>query len=179
MNVYHFNIIALILIVIVSKIIFEPKKTDDIPSPVNIDGYAENIIIKKYTNQGLLKITIKANLLLHYPKQNKSVLSSPFITLHQANTTPWTISANKGESLDGIRQINLVDNVLIHQSASGKEITIKTAALTYFTKTNKIYTKKLITLTRLNYSVTSIGLNADLNKNKFILNKTYGVYNKI
>jgi LPS export ABC transporter protein LptC len=65
----------------------------------------------------------------------------------------------------------------MHQKEANEETNIRTNRLIYFPNTNEAYTDEFITFARFNYSISSIGFKAYLDKEEFILKEASGLYN--
>jgi LPS export ABC transporter protein LptC len=120
--------------------------------------------------------------LLHFPKNNTSIITTPHIVIYSPKEPlkkPWHITANEGRTTEGTNHITLEKNVLIHQPTGpqNSELSIKTEQLFIESKSNIAESPKLVTFTEPGITVTSLGMRAFLKEKRvLLLAQAKGVY---
>ena len=118
--------------------------------------------------------------LLHFVNNDSSVLTTPLLTLYSKDhKSPWVISSQTGKTFNGTEKVDLIDNVVIHQapSSQNQDTTITTSLLHLFPKQQLASTDQSVTLVQSGVKITSIGMNAYLDKKQVtLLSHARGLY---
>lgn len=146
------------------------------------DIIVNNLRVTQFSTEGKPTHYFYTPQLIHFPHQNLSQFIKPHITLASQKGNPWIIHADKGESESGLDKVTLLDHVVIHQDPSAsdpneKEKTITTSEITYYPKKNFAETQKMIFFEEPGLHVQSLGMTAELEKQKIhLLQQVSSVY---
>jgi len=134
--------------------------------PHNPDSFATNITFVQMDDNGQINDIIYSPKLVHYPYQDSAVFQQPVITIINAKTKPYHITAEKGHSTFGTKIVELIGNVKLHQHAglNNKALTITTSAATFYPHKKYITTNQFVTISQPGLTTTAIGGSEDLNK---------------
>jgi len=147
--------------------------------PQESNGFMEDVVAKQFGENGLSIREVTSDKLIHYQKKNRSYFVNPIITIYKENEAPWIFKSKYGEALQGYKLLRLWDNVYINQakSSNNEPISILTEKITYYTDSNKAKTTHPVTIKTVSGTVSSVGLDADFNKKRYILlSKARGKY---
>lgn len=135
------------------------------------DAFMKNATYLSFDTDGKLHNKIYVIKMLHYPYEDTSNFFEPQIVFYTDKRAPWYVSANKGQSKNGIDTVHLWDNVKIHEPGSkqNNELNITTSSLIIFPKTKLVTTDQPITIIQPGTTVNAVGLHADLKKGEVIL----------
>jgi lipopolysaccharide export system protein LptC len=179
---YYFLNALLLLIAIISffgwyQFKANPKNTT---TPASIDAFATGIHGVQFDELGQKQGEMESPKLLHFTSDDSSVLTTPLLTLYSKdNKAPWSISAQTGKTFNGTQKIDLIDNVVIHQppGAQNQDTIITTSLLHIFPNQKLANTDKPVTLIQSGIKITSIGMNAYLDKKHVtLLSQARGFY---
>lgn len=143
------------------------------------DAIVSGLTIRQFNDQGHLINLLESPKMQHIPNQNTNLFESPHIILTQDNQPSWDIRSQKAHATNKGEQINLSDNVIIHQNTnnSTKESTLKTEALTYFPKQKFATTPLAVSFEQAGSTIHAIGMNAYLDDKRVeLLGKTQATY---
>ena len=133
-----------------------------------------------YNPDGSLKNNLQSPLAEHIQSNDTTTFLQPRILLYTTNGTLWHIRAHNGNSLQGNRQINLNNHVILHQSAteSSPDTMITTNQLSYYTNKNYAISHQATTITRPNATATGLGVIANFKTGvTTLLSHSHGLYN--
>ena len=104
--------------------------------------------------------------IIHQPHADTTFITTPSITVYIKNQEPWVVTAKRGQLSQGINQLDLYNNVIMHQAQglNNHEITLLTNAMTFYPNTQIANTTLPVTIQEPGLTLTGIGLNADLIK---------------
>jgi lipopolysaccharide export system protein LptC len=151
-----------------------PSAQPDMP-----DAFMEQVSAIFMNKQGRPNMKIVTPQLTHYPKDDRTELMSPQVTLYRKSPTPWLITASHCRATDGIENVYFWDNVIIHHAASNRNpaTIIKTATLTVYPNKETANTQDLVTMLQPDTTIKAIGMTADMNSGDIkLLSQTWGEY---
>lgn len=131
---------------------------------------------------GNLSSHLVASNLFHFEKNNSSTYSSPKFTIYVKSGEPWFVSAENGESFDGIHKIILKNKVYVHQNAGphNNEFSMYTSELTILPKLNLAKTNQAVTIQQPGGTVHATGLTANLKTGEIkLISRAEGQYDPI
>ena len=98
------------------------------------DAFMLDVNYAEYDDTGHLHSHLLTPKIIQYPYQNAADFINPNFMIYTEKHVPWYISADFGKSFDGIKTINLRNNVVIHQPSqpSAPETTITTETATVY-----------------------------------------------
>ncbi|MCD6045408.1 MAG: lptC [Gammaproteobacteria bacterium] len=179
---YYFLNVLLLLLAIVSFLGWYQFKTNPstAKTAASIDAFAIGIQGVQFDELGQKQGEMDSPKLLHFARDDSSVLTTPLITLYSKdNKAPWSISSQTGKTFNGTEKVDLIDNVVIHQSpgAQNQDTTITTSLLHIFPNQQLANTDKPVTLVQSGVKITSVGMNAYLDqKHVTLLSQARGFY---
>lgn len=145
------------------------------------DAFMQQITQYQYNADGSLKHDMQAHLMQHYPKQDSSYFTQLNIQLFTKRQRVWQITADRGRSFEGSKQVLLTGHVIFHQQAGNRhpETTIRTSRARLKPQQQYISTHQPTALTRPGILITCIGMNANLEHGIITLkNNVKATYNE-
>ena len=125
--------------------------------------------------KGKPKQELYANFLAHYKKENRTELTQPNLTVHRADGSVWTVTAETGTIYDEMQEILLQGSVLIEQEKSN--VTIKAQDITIYPQTHTAETNNAVTIVSSESTVQAKGMHADFKQLRLRLDaKVKGTY---
>lgn len=179
---YYFLNALLLLIAIVSFFGWYHFATNlsTAKKETSIDAFATGIYGVQFDELGQKQGEINSPKLLHFSSDDSSLLTTPLITLYSKdNKAPWIISSQTGKTFNDTQKIDLIDNVVIHQpsGAQNPDTVISTSLLHIFPNEKLANTDKAVTLVQSGIKITSVGMNAYLDKKQVtLLSQARGFY---
>ncbi|MDA8561956.1 LPS export ABC transporter periplasmic protein LptC [Gammaproteobacteria bacterium] len=179
------NLGILLLLIMAASLsswsIFFAKKPDIIAlkKPTQPDSFMENVITTIINKEGDKSVLIKSPRIIHYSKNDTTIIESPKITIYRDSPKPWIINSDYAKATSGINKIFFWSNVVIHHPVDVKTplTTFTTKSLTVYTKNNIAKTSDAVTLTQPESTVNGIGMTANLNNGEIqLLSKARGEY---
>ncbi len=146
----------------------QEKTAVDVTKP---DAFANALKVKQMDVSGKPHMTLATPRINHYPN-GVVVLSDPIIVVHVDNGTPWHVTADYAQALQGSNApFYLWGHVKIQRAASGKNpaITVTTPAINYDPTTKLAVTSQEITLVESGNRMQAVGAHANLALGKFDL----------
>ena len=143
------------------------------------DALIYNLRYQQYDTAGQLIHFLESPLIQHIPKRNLHILTTPHIIVMEPGKEPWIIDADSATSIDGGKQIDFNQHVLISQNKQDTNYgtRLSTQALTYFPEQKRAKTTAEITITQAGNQLQSKGMIADLNENRIrLLSNARGHY---
>lgn len=167
--------LILFLALVVSLWLIHRSLSQPAQKPVDVkktpDAFMKDAVYMSFDEEGNLHNKISTKKMVHYAYDNMSNFIKPDIIFFASNRAPWYVSADNGQSKDGIDVVNLSNNVKIYEPASktNHELTITTSNLIIFPKLKTVKTSEPITIIQPGTIVNAVGLNADLKKGEVVL----------
>ncbi|MBI5447189.1 MAG: LPS export ABC transporter periplasmic protein LptC [Gammaproteobacteria bacterium] len=131
-----------------------------------MDTFATQVHISNMDKTGHLSTQIYTPSLTHYTKDNRTQLDTPMLILHVKDQPVWQVNAKTAELKQGTDEIQLHDQVTLHQEKGkhNEEITVQTDALTVYPERKLAMTEHPITLLSHSAHVNAVGMQADMEK---------------
>lgn len=160
--------------------LFNPKHNNfTTPTTTLSDAYMENVTATIMDKQGKVKMKIDTPRLLHYKENDLSKLYKPQVILYRNSTHPWFITAQKATALQGINQVDFINEVVIHHPADeGSPATlIRTKLLSVFPEEQIARSDQVVSMEQPNLRINATGMYADIGKGDIkLLSATRGEY---
>lgn len=128
---------------------------------------------------GKPNMRISSPVLIHYPKDDTSKFTKPYLTLYRESPQPWYIRSKLAIATAGIENVNFEEDVLIQHAADENHpaTLIKTAHLLVHPNKKTAETTDLITMSQPNLIVHAVGMIADMNTGDIkLLSQARGEY---
>ncbi len=158
---------------------FTTDTAENINLPNTPDSYMVQAHYTHYNQQGQLLSSVSSPHLIHYPKQDTSILDKPRLEFHAANGQTWIITADHGVSKYGVKVVYLTDNVKVERidKQTRKTMTMTTTALTAYPPQDYAETNEPVTIVQPGSVINSVGLTANLKTGDItLLSNAQGVY---
>lgn len=162
------SIIVLFLLVIALSLGVTQHVMKQVPaetandSPQTPDAYMLNALYLRTDDKGQLQLHLSSPIGHHFHDHDQSTFSHPAITLYH-NGEPWVIRAKHAISVDGAKQLQFYDQVVVKRINPNAQTTLLTSSLTLLPKENKIVTKASVVIQQPGLLIQGVGLEADLN----------------
>lgn len=175
--------ILLFLAVIVSAWLLV-KTSDDMSeknseAPVHhLDAFAKEVIAFRFNDVGKLVNELHVANLKHF-NDDSSEFEKPLLMLYSDDQKPWEIKADKGHATEGISQIELWDNVRLHQDGSSnrREMTINTTRAKVYPEKDYAETDQPVDLVQPGVTIKSVGVKTHFKKGRVeLLSNAKGQY---
>jgi len=144
------------------------------------DYFLKNFTATTMNQKGQPAYQVKATQLKHFPDNDSMELQQPLFSFYENNIKTWTAQANEALVTQDNNKINLKGDVILSQVLSSDKnlpITLTAEQLTIEPKKNIAHTKSKIKLHRGNNTIQSVGMKANMNKNRIeFLSKTRSHY---
>lgn len=143
------------------------------------DAFMENISALVLDKQGKPRMRIVSPKMVHYPKNDTTLLDQPELTLYRQSPQPWHVSARYAKATQGIEVLNFWEKVIIHRAAdkNNPATLIKTASLIVHPNQQTAETADPITLIQPNTVIRATGMFADMNLGNIkLLSEARGEY---
>ena len=127
--------------------------------------------LRKLDAAGRLQYTMKASEIRHYPDNDTTDITYPYITYLNPKKPTLTMKADRGHLSKGREQLDLYDNVRIHREATAKEaaMTATMSQLTILTEEEKGLTKSQVLITKGNSWLKGVGMQIDNRAQTYVL----------
>jgi lipopolysaccharide export system protein LptC len=137
------------------------------------DYFLSDIVLRKLDPEGLLKYTLRAAEVRHYPDDDTTDLVKPHL-VQQArgdDKPPVTISAERGHLSDDNQRVDLYDRVRIYRppAVKSEELTAAMDQLTVFPDNETAFTKSPVFITRGTSWVKGVGMQVDQRAQTYLL----------
>lgn len=128
------------------------------------DTFMENVTATLFDGQGKISLKIITPKITHTENNDTATLYKPHIIAYKESPVPWSIDADKAETIAGTQKILLQGNVIIHHEHDQKNptSTMTTNALTLFPDKQLAETNQPITVTQPDLLIRAIGMRADM-----------------
>lgn len=137
-----------------------------------VDAFMQNALIMRFTTEGQLRDHLAVDVIRHYQDNDSSYFIKPLLTVFDYPRQPWHLSSDYGTALANFQQINLWQNVLLHQDRGlhNQDNNLKTSKLTISPNKNIATTDQEVTLWQDdNFTTKAQGMIADLQNNQLNL----------
>lgn len=148
-------------------------------SAKNYDAFARGIVGTQYSETGKKKYQLSAPALEHYKKNNITLISQPKLYIYNKGNFPWTITADQGKAVDGLREISLLDNAKVSgiETKDYKNSVLTSSKFKYYPNKNQAITFKPVTIKQPGLILNAIGMDILFNESKIkLLSKVKGQY---
>lgn len=156
-------LLAIVLSIWSAFIIFFKKigPLNDLGKP---DAFMEDVVATFIDKEGNPTLKLSAVKMTHYLQNDATEISKPILTFYRKSPTPWYLTADHARSSQGINQILLWENVIIHQPSNqeNEETTLLTPSLTVYPNQQTATTAAPVIINQPNTTIHAIGMNADL-----------------
>lgn len=146
--------------------------------PQHMTAFAKQVTALRFDEDGKLVSELYVAKLKHF-SDDSSDLEQPFLKLYSDEHEPWEIKADQGHATDGVRMIELWDNVRLHQNHNGnhQEITIKTTRAKVYPEQNYAETDQPVDFVQPGVTIKSIGVKAHFKQGQVeLLSNAQGQY---
>ncbi len=145
------------------------------------DYFLKNFTATTMDSKGKPAYQVKAKLLKHYPDDGSMALQQPLFSFYKNNIKTWTAQANEALISKNNKKIQLKGEVILNQiisaNKSNSPLRLTAEQLTIEPEKNIAYTQSQIKLYKGNNTIQSLGMKANLNKNRIeFLSKTRSHY---
>lgn len=133
--------------------------------PHQPDSRMEKVIATVINKEGKMTLKLFTPCMIHYADDDTTDITTPEVALYRQNPEPWHINAEFAKTAQGIAEIQLLRNVVIHHLADKQDpdTAMKTTELTVFPNKKLIATHAPVTIVQPDAIIHAIGLLADLN----------------
>jgi lipopolysaccharide export system protein LptC len=168
------------LLLVLTLLTFWLRYATQLPDP-NRDGkyrhdpdyFLSDIVLRKLDPEGLLKYTLHAAEVRHYPDDDTTDLVKPHLVQQSrgGDKPPVTISAERGHLSDDTERVDLYDQVRIYRPPAAKyeELTAAMDQLTVFPDNETAFTKSPVFITRGTSWVKGVGMQVDQRAQTYLL----------
>ena len=128
------------------------------------DAYMEDVVATVIDKQGHPTLKMVASKMTHYLHNDATEITKPLLTLYRKSPKPWQLTALHAKSQQGLSQIVLWEDVVIHHPGDGQneKTTLLTPTLTVFPDKQLATTTDPVVIIQPNTEIHAIGMNADL-----------------
>lgn len=151
--------------------------TQNAPSH-HLNAFANDVVALRFDPTGKLINELHVNHLKHYVDDSSDFVK-PTLFVYSEENAPWEIKADFGHAENGIKIIQLWDNVVLHQPSRGthREITITTTRATIYPEKDYAETDQLVNLVQPGVIIKSVGVRAYFKRGQIeLLSKAQGQY---
>jgi lipopolysaccharide export system protein LptC len=147
-----------------SLFIIYDKKTIPMIMTGKPDAFMEDVVATIIDKQGHPALKIAASKMVHYPENDSTDIANPWLTFYRQSPQPWQLTAEHAKTLQGIEQIILWENVVIHHPGDdqNQNTTLHAPTLTVFPNQQFAITQDPVVITQPNTVIHAIGMSADL-----------------
>lgn len=130
------------------------------------DYYVDDFTVSEMGPDGKPKRKLTAEKMLHYPDDDSTELTRPYMVLYEDDTPPWNIRSETGWVSGDGKLILLIGEVYIDRVAAPgvRPLQIKTRDLRVRPEENYAETDNHVRIRSENSEQTSVGMQAWLNK---------------
>jgi len=149
------------------------------------DAFMEEIVATIIDKQGNLSLKIVSPKMVHYLENDTTEITKPLLILYrnrnsrQKTTKPWYLSADHAKASQGISQIHLWENVIIHHPGDeqNEKTTLLAPTLTVYPEKQLAETPDPVIINQPNTKIHAVGMNANLDSGAVkLLSQTRGEY---
>ena len=152
----------------------EPAKAPSGPRH-DPDAIVENMVLKRLTDRGDARFTLKARRLMHFPNDDTTELEYPELVQLKLNQPSVTVSAERGKLLprggNGEDEAFFYGNVVLVQSATREqpELRVRTQSLQVLVDREQARTSDRVTVSQGKSQMTGVGMDFDRRTNRVSL----------
>lgn len=135
------------------------------------DYIVSGAVLRKLDANGLLKYTLKAADIRHYPDDDSTDMREPHIVFLHPTRPPITVSAARGHANADGEQVDFYDNVRVERGPTKKdEALIATMPqLTVLPDDDRAYTKSPVLITQGKSWIKGVGMQVDSRAQTYLL----------
>ncbi|MDR3221646.1 MAG: LPS export ABC transporter periplasmic protein LptC [Candidatus Accumulibacter sp.] len=166
------------VLLVLTFLTFWLRYATELPEP-NRDGRhrhdpdytLSDIVLRKLDQNGLLKYTLRAVEVRHYPDDDASDLLEPNLVQHKDDKPPVTVSADRGHLSSDNERVDLYDNVRIYRPPSEEyeEFIATMDELTAFPDDETAFTKSPVLITQGTSWVKGVGMRVDHRAQTYVI----------
>ncbi|WP_166254081.1 LPS export ABC transporter periplasmic protein LptC [Marinobacter salicampi] len=140
----------------------EPKDVVDLRGPSEPDGFVVQGRYLSFDEQGNLAAIIESPRIEQFESRGVATMMSPKASVYDENSeSPWTITAERGEVLQGKDILQLEQDVLVRRTLEdGREGTLATETLTLDNQGRTAYTSAPVVITDQHSVTRAVGMRA-------------------
>ena len=180
------QLIPIILLALLAGLSFWLQKAIDSEPPKpdsklrhDPDAIAENIIARRFDENGQVKYRLTAPHLVHFPDDDSSELKSPTLTSYRPDASPVTISSKNGKVTSKGETVYLWEDVVLTRAATAERpaLIARMPDLTAKPDAGTAFTNNAVEITQGESWVKGIGANLDNNNATLVLqSQVTGLY---
>ncbi len=135
------------------------------------DGIAENYVVRRFDESGLVKYRLTGPHMVHYPDDDSSELRSPTLVSYRPDAPQITVTSKFAKVTSKGEVAYLWDDVRITRAATPEqqELVARIPDLTVQTEDGFAFTNSPVEITQGQSWVTGVGAQIDNNKSTFVL----------
>ncbi len=135
------------------------------------DGIAENYVVRRFDESGLVKYRLTGPHMVHYPDDDSSELRSPTLVSYRPDAPQITVTSKFAKVTSKGEVAYLWDDVRITRAATPEqqELVARMPDLTVQTEAGFAFTNSPVEITQGQSWVTGVGAQIDNNKSTFVL----------
>ncbi|WP_295003251.1 LPS export ABC transporter periplasmic protein LptC [uncultured Dechloromonas sp.] len=135
------------------------------------DGIAENYVVRRFDENGLVKYRLTGPHMVHYPDDDSSELRSPTLVSYRPDAPQITVTSKFAKVTSKGEVAYLWDDVRITRAATPEqqELVARMPDLTVQTEAGFAFTNSPVEITQGQSWVTGVGAQIDNNKSTFVL----------
>lgn len=148
-------------------------------SPTTPDGFMTEANYTHFDQNGDIQSQLYSPKVVHYSENDTSFLNKPSLVMHTLDHQTWIISAEKGSSTHGTKEILLKDDVRVKRvkELQNSTSTLTTELLRAYPDTNLAETDQPVTIIQPGSIVKSVGMTANLKTGDInLLSQAQGVF---
>lgn len=149
--------------------------------PSTPDAYMTDVSYTQFDQQGQWRTRLDSPKIVHYAEQDTATLETPQLISRTPDQLTWVITADHGKSQQGLKVINLTDNVKIQRTkdSTKQTTTLTTTAMTAYPEQKFAKTDQPVKIVEPGITMNATGLTADLNTGDInLLSGVQGSYEK-
>jgi len=135
-----------------------------------LEEYMYNVQVENFDTEGALVQNLQAHYWAFVPKEGRSLLEHPEVTVFKKDNTHWILQAQKGQAFHEHlavtpHHIEFWDKVILRRTGNETSpMELQTEQLSYFPEKKFAESKQYVTLTKPGTRITGHGLKAYLDK---------------
>lgn len=135
------------------------------------DYIVTDAVLRKLDQHGVLKHTLTAPEVRHFPDDDTTDMIKPQVVYMNATKPPLTLSADKGHTSQDNERVDLTGNVRVYRPPVGKyeELTATMDELVVFPDEETAFTKSPVHITQGNSWIKGVGMQVDNKTQTYIL----------
>lgn len=135
------------------------------------DAIAENFVVRRFDESGLVKYRLTSPYLEHFPDDDSSELKSPVLISYRPNSPDVTVTAKNARVTSRGEVAYLWDDVKLTRAATAErpELVALSPDLTVQTEAGIAFTGSPVEITQGQSWLTGVGVHIDNNASTFVL----------